>query len=150
MAFRLSTGLRVATIGAIGFAQGLKLGRIDIFNGTIPSSPDDSSGGATLLLSITVDGNPLPGGGLELEEVGDGSVRKPAAAVWKGTAVADGIASWFRYYDPNTDDSSGTTAVRFDGTVGTTAADLIMTNVNIVTGTVTGIDSAVFTLPATI
>lgn len=147
MGFRLSTGLRNAIMGTTGFKGGLDLGRIDIFSGTIPTDADATEGTGVLLLSITLDGGAT---GLTFDAPVAGTVKKPAAAVWKGTAVATGTASWFRLYDSNIDTGASTTALRLDGTVGTSSADLIMTNVNIVTDAVTGLDNAEFTLPASI
>ena len=149
MSFRLSTGLRNAMLGTGGFSGAFDSGALYIYSGAIPTDADTTEGSGTLLLTITVASAVMPGGGISYATPAGGSITK-AAEVWSGVAGASGTAAWFRLYDSNETTGASTTAVRLDGTVGTSNADLLVTSTSISSGATTTIDSAEFTLPATV
>jgi hypothetical protein len=129
MALRVSTGFRdklmtPAADGGKSWGELLDGGIIHIYSGTQPADADTAESG-DLLVKITKDGLALgSGGGLSLGNATNGKISKPAADDWKGTAVADGTAGWFRFYDSNETTGTSTTAVRFDGRVATSGGEL--------------------------
>ncbi len=111
-------------------------GKIDIYTGGRPASANDAlTGSETLLCTLTLDGGAYTPGspgpavnGLSLALDGATLILKRASGeIWKGaglTAAAAGtVATWCRWTANNT----GTEMV-IDGTVGTSGADLNMTN----------------------
>lgn len=152
MGLRLSTGLRNAIMGSTGFVGAMNDGVIDIYSGTIPADADTTEGSGTKLLRVTVDGGAFTSGaatnGLGFNSAASGAASKADAETWQGEGLASGTAAWFRFYANTVVTGASTTAVRFDGTVGTSGADLILTSTSIVSGATTTIDSATFTLPA--
>jgi hypothetical protein len=70
--------------------------------------------------------------------------------IWSGVAVATGTGGWFRLVGPITDGgSSSTTAIRLDGSVGTSGADLNLATTSLTSGNTYTIDTFTFTLPLT-
>jgi len=143
MAYRFSTGLRNAMMDSTGFKGAMTLGFLKIFSGTIPTDADQDEGAGTLLLTISVDSGAT---GLSFGAVANGTVVK-ANEVWSGVGAATGVASWFRFYDSNETTGASTTAIRFDGTVGTSNADMLVVSTSITSGATTTVDSAEFILP---
>jgi len=129
----------------------LKDGKILVYSGAQPSSPDAAVTG-TLLLEITVDGGAFVhgafGNGLEFEnDPLDGELEKASGETWKGTAVATGTAGWFRFVGNPTDAGAiSTTLPRVDGNIGISGADLNIPNTSIVTGRIYTIDTFKLTL----
>lgn len=156
MAERLSTGLRDALLGASGdsLANLLNTGVLDIYSGTQPTNADTAESG-TLLVRITLSSGAFTPGtatnGLNFGTPASGVLPKSTGEIWSGVAVADGTAGWFRFY-ANTatmfTDGASTTAVRMDGAISTSGAELNMANLSIVTGGTTTIDGFNITLPA--
>jgi len=70
---------------------------------------------------------------------------------WSGAAVANGTGGWYRLLGSVTDagGAGGTTAIRMDGTVGTSGSDLVLPTTTYVSGNTYTIDTATFTLPLT-
>lgn len=136
---KLSTGMLAAQLAA--FQSMFNDGVIRIYSGSAPADPDAAETG-TLLAQITVDGGAFtpgsPTNGLSFTTVtagdGESSIAKTAGETWQGTGLATGQAGYFRFYDNDLDDGADTTAVRFQGSVGTASADLILASVNVVTG----------------
>ena len=130
----------------------MKDGKLLIYSGSQPSSPDDAATG-TLLITITVDGGTFVHGafgyGLEFEDdPTDGEIEKASAETWKGTAVASGTAGWFRFVANPTDAlGASTTLPRIDGSIGISGADLNLPNTSIVVGRSYVIASYMFTYP---
>ena len=155
MAERLSTGLRNGILKSTGesLADILADGIIKIFTGTQPATADAvETAGSTLLVTITLSSGAFtpgsPTNGINLDVAASGAVSKDTGETWSGTAVADGQAGWFRFYDNDAVTGASTTEVRMDGAVSTSGAEINMSNTNIVTsGTVT-IDGFVVTLLA--
>lgn len=152
MGLRLSTGLRNALMGETGFKGAMDTGVLHIYSGAIPTDADAAEGSGTKLLEITLNGNAFTSGsptnGLTFNAAVDGMTGKADGETWQGDGLNTLTAAWFRFYANAVDTGVSTTAVRFDGTVGTSGADLLLTSTNVVTGATTTIDTAEFTLPA--
>ena len=160
MAIGLSTGLRnkllsknaAGSVAGQSFADIFANGVLRIFGGTRPTDADSDESGNTLLLEITLDGGSFtpgsPTNGLNFaDDAASGALEKSAAETWQGDGQADATATWFRFYDNNLVTGASTSAVRFDGNVGT-SSDISMVNTSIQTGATTTIDSFTVTLPA--
>ena len=144
MAFQLSTGARNA-LAVSASLRGLLTGNvIRIYGGAVPADADAAIGTAVLL--CTVRGAP---DGIKFEAAPqNGAVVKLASQTWEGVNVANGTATFCRIC-PESDTGAGSgTAVRLQGTVGLLAADLEMSNVDLVNGAPLVINSGVFTVPA--
>ena len=152
MTIRLSTGLRNAMLGAVGFKGALLNGVIYVYTGAQPLLADNAVSG-TLLGKITVDAGAFSFGtstnGLNFDAPALGVITKAAAEDWKFNGIADGTAGWFRFMG-NVSDALGssTTLARMDGSVGTSGADLNLSNIAIVTGAPNTVDVFQVTLPA--
>jgi len=123
---------------------------IRIYSGSQPSSADLAETG-TLLVTITVSSGTFTGGavtnGLELGTAASGIIAKNSD-VWSGAAVATGTAGWFRWYANDYTTGASTSAVRMDGAIGTSGAQLNMSSTSITSGATTTIDSWQITVPA--
>ena len=127
----------------------LKNGVIDLYTGTRPTNADATESG-TKLLSITKDGGPFTPGeatnGLNLGEfVGDTLKRDidpetGLTEVWRGVGLVDGTAGYARWYDNDRTTGASTSAIRMDGVVAVSGADLNMVNG---TSIATGVNSEV-------
>ncbi len=148
MSFRLSTGLRNKVLdggAAGGFKAALALGFINIYTGSQPTSADTGATG-TLLGIVSVSGG---GTGLTFDAAAAGVLSKAAAETWRFTGLADGTAGWFRFHAAgDTPTNTSTTAARLDGAIGTSGAELNLTNLSILTGQVNTVDTFTVTQPA--
>ena len=122
------------------------LGFISIFTGSQPSSANTGATG-TLVGLVTVNGDGSTG--LGFDAAAAGVISKAAAQAWKFTGLANGIAGWFRLWavgdTPTTTDS---TKPRIDGAIGTSGAELNLSNVTIQSGQVNTVDAFAITMPA--
>ena len=98
---------------------------IKIYSGTQPANANTAISSQTLLASLPVSGS--------FGTDSNGTIT--LSAVTAATAVATGTASFFRIFK-----SDGTTVV-MDGSVGTSAADMILDNTSIATGQTVSITS---------
>ncbi len=146
MAVKLSTGLRDAMLdgGSGGGLKGaLNLGFINIYSGPQPISPDSPATG-TLLGVVSVN---AVGTGLTFEAAAAGSIAKTTAENWKFMGAATGTAGWWRFYPAAGNPSiSSTDEARLDGSIGSSGADMVLSNVAIVIGSPNTIDVFQFTL----
>lgn len=108
-------------------------GKLRIYDGTKPDSPDDAITTQNLLAEIGI-GNPAFG-------AADAGVATANALTKDSDADATGTASWYRAFK-----SDGTTAV-CDGTVGTSGCDMNMNSVEIQEHAEVSITSWTLTLP---
>ena len=147
MTVRLSTGLRNKILdgGAGGGVKGaFSACFINIYTGSQPASPDTGATG-TLLGTASVSGG---GTGMTFDSAVAGVLSKAAAETWRFTGLAAGTAGWFRLWqNGDTVTSLSTTAARLDGSIGTSGADLNLTNVVIAVAQVNTIDSFTITCP---
>ena len=130
----------------------MKDGKILVYSGSQPSSPDTAVT-STLLLTITSSSGAWVAGafgnGLEFEDDPlSGVVEKSTAETWSGVAVASGTAGWFMFVANGTDAlATSTTLPRISGSIGISGADLNIGNASIVSGRTYTIDDFSFTLP---
>ena len=130
---------------------------IGLFDGVQPATSNDTEGSASLLGLVTLNGGAFTGGvstnGLNFDAAVDGVLSKPSGSVWKCTGLAAAgtggkTATWFRVYANAYTTGASTSALRFDGAIGTsTSAELRMTNPVIVQGVETTIASFTHTIP---
>jgi hypothetical protein len=159
MALRLSTGFAHAT-NVIGDTKTVMAeGVIAIFDGTQPADADLTEAGYNLLMYLTLDGNAFtPGGGagcngLNMDVDVAGVLSKAVAEVWSGVGLAAAgtggtTAVWFRWYDSSHTTGASTSAIRVDGSIGTTTLyQMRMSNTTIVTGGPSVVSSFTYTRP---
>lgn len=151
---RLSTGLvnEMMKSGGSSLADALANGVMEIYSGSQPASADDTESGSTLLAVITESGGAFEGGvaanGINFDTSTGGVVTKAAAETWKDdSANATGVAGWFRIYANAFTKGASTTAIRVDGSISTSGADMNMTSTSIASGAPITIDNASLTLP---
>jgi hypothetical protein len=107
-----------------------------IYTGTQPTDPDTAVGAQVLLGTLTFS-NPAFGSAADANPGG----RATASAITSdSSADATGTAAWFRVAQ------GGGTAL-WDGSVGTSSADMIVNSVSFVTGAEIAISSWTFTVP---
>jgi len=113
-------------------------GNIKIWTGSMPTSCSSADSGtrlATLTLSVTAFGAAVNGAGT------DGLATATANSITSDTnAGATGTAGYFRGYNSNGD-------VIIQGTVGTSAADMILNTTSIVSGATVSITSWTVSMP---
>jgi hypothetical protein len=136
-------------LAAIGFKGGMDGGVLEIFSGAIPDDADEAEGAGIKLARLTKDGVAMPGNGLTFAAPAAGSITKTLAEVWSGVGLTSGIAAWFRLYDANITTGASITALRLDGTVGTSGTDLIVTSTSIRVDVPVSITTAQFDFPYT-
>ena len=147
---RFSTGLRNNLAGSTGLAASLANGVIEIRTGTQPASADNAASGTLLGTMTLASGAFTPGSptnGLTFAAASGGSVSK--TGTWSFVGVAQGTAGWFRFKG-NAVDAGGSsdTAIRMDGSCGSSGADLNLSNINITVGAPVTCDVFVYTQPA--
>ena len=112
------------------------------------------SGSATTLSLSYAD---LSGGvtavnGLSFGAPSAGALSKDSAQTWSGVNAATGTAGWFRFVGAVADSGaadSAETEVRFDGSIGTSGADMNLNSVVLTSGVTTEITAGSFSLPTT-
>lgn len=151
MTLRLSTGLRTNLAGSTGFSSSFANGVIEIYSGTQPATADAAVTGV-LLGTVTLNSGAFTPGvsinGLTFASASGGAVSK--SGVWSFNGIAIGTAGWFRL-KANAADAGilSTTAIRLDGSVSTSGADMSLSNINITVGAPTTVDTFTWTQPAT-
>lgn len=100
------------------------------------------TGGLTATSSGTFSGGVTATNGINFSEtVTSGSISK-TSEVWQGSGITSGVAGWFRFVPCGSNaDGVGTDNVRFDGSVGTSNADMIISSTSIVESSVYTISS---------
>jgi len=145
MALKLSTGLVNKLMDTACFKTLFAGCFIDVYSGVQPSSPDAVPNG-TKLVTLYSDGSSA---GLHFEaNATAGELEKLASETWSGTAVASGTAGWFRMREAtDAGTAASTTAVRLDGSIATSGADMNIGNLTVTNGAPFLAASAAFTLP---
>jgi hypothetical protein len=148
MTIRLSTMARNKLLdgGANGGIKGaFNLSFMNIYSGSQPSLADNAATGV-LLGTVSVNAG---GTGLTFASAVDGVISKTVAEVWRFLGLADGIAGWFRLYEPtDTPNVTQATKARIDGAIGSSGADLNLTNLQVKVGVVNTCDTFTITMPA--
>ena len=125
-------------------------GVLDIFSGTQPTDADTTESG-TKLVRITLSSGAFVAGtainGINLGTATDGVIGKDSDETWSGVGLVAGNAGWFRFYDNAAITGASTSAIRLDGSIATTGAQMNMTNTSISTSGVTVISSVAITDP---
>jgi hypothetical protein len=108
-----------------------------------------SVGGEELAVDGFVHGTPTYG--LEFGTAAAGSIAKAAAETWQITAVATGTAGWFRFVANAADSLALDDAEaypRIDGRISTTGAEMNLSNLSLVAGAITTVDSFTIAFPS--
>lgn len=129
---KLAVAVRNALLDGIATAAG-NSGKVRIYSGSQPANADASIGAATLLAELTCNATLAPAasnGVLTLNSITQDS-----------SADATGTAAWFRLWK-----ADGTTPI-IDGTVGTSACDLNLNTVSLVSGGAVSCTSFTLTAP---
>ena len=134
-----STGLKNKILDSTGLAASLTLGKIKIYTGAEPASPDAPATG-TLLATIT---NNNTATGLTFAAASGGTISKTVSEVWSGAAVATGQAGYFRFVATGDDNTQSSSQARIQGSCGLAGSDLILSYLNFVTGSIQTIESFV-------
>jgi hypothetical protein len=136
--FQLSTAARNAACNAIVdlLDAGAGAPTIKIYDGSQPANANTAVSTQTLLVTFTLDSTAAYG------SASSGSASLDVSPAITATAVATSTATWFRAAD-----SDGNTV--FDGSVGTSAADLIFNTVSISSGNTCELSGHTVTVPAT-
>jgi hypothetical protein len=94
-------------------------GKIRIYSGTPPVDPDHANSGNTLLCTLTLNNDGTTGLTWDTDGT-NGILKKPTSAVWRGTPVVNGTASFWRW-NKGSDDNSTTAGsnYRLQGSCGT-------------------------------
>jgi hypothetical protein len=150
MAFRLSTGIANEMMGISGnnFRDLLNNGWIRIYTGSQPASADYTETGTLLCIVSSTQGTAVDDG-LKFGTSASG-VLPITTPAWEGKAVAAGVAGWFRLYGSNgTMGSMGSsnTAIRVDGAIGVSGAELNLSNTTFAVDAVVSITSGNVTQP---
>jgi hypothetical protein len=163
MALKFSTGLKNQLFNAIkgeiaASTYSLKNGVIYVFSGSQPATADAAATG-TLLMTVTVGSGAFAHGtatnGLDFAAPAAGVMTKDAGEVWSGVGLAaagTGItAGWFRHCG-NPADNLGvsTTLPRIDGRISTSGAEMSLSNLTIVEGASTTVDTYSLAWPSTL
>lgn len=158
MAFRMSTKLKNSMLDAVKTA--LADGVIYVYSGTQATTGDAAPPG-TFLGIVSVGGKKLEVGGfqhgtatygLEFSSASGGSLVKAPAETWQITAIATGTAGWFRFVANDADSGaldSTETYPRIDGRISTTGAEMNLSNLSLVAGSTTTVDSFTISFPST-
>lgn len=141
MAVHLSTGLTNSLLGTSPLQTLLAGGELLIYSGAQPLSADDAPTG-TLLVTIN-----NAGAGLNFDAPVANVLSKAAAETWAASAAASGTAGWFRYQIIGDTGAASTTAVRIDGAIGLSGADMNISNTQITAGATQTVDAFSITLP---
>ncbi len=136
--FQISDAARNAACNAIVdlLDAGAGAPTIKVYTGTQPTNADTAIGAQTLLVTFTLDGTAAYGA------ASSGAAALDVSPAITATAVATGTAAWFRAAD-----SAGNTV--FDGSVGTSAADLVFNTTSIVNGNTCELTGHTVTVPRT-
>lgn len=138
--FQLSTAARNAACNAIVdlLDAGAGAPTIKVYGGGSgqPANANTAVTDQTLLVTFTLDGTAAYG------SASSGAAALDVSPAITATAVATGTAAWFRAAD-----SAGN--VVFDGSVGTSSADLVFNTVSIVSGNTCELTGHTVTVPAT-
>lgn len=140
----------ICQASGVSMLELFQYGVIRGFAGTQPATADKSPSG-TLLVQFTLNAADFtPGsieGGLIWEDGGDGTIVKPDAASWQGLGLNDGTIGWFRVCDNACTTGDSTDAIRIDGSVSITGAQMTGSSVVVKTGATSSLDSATLSLP---
>lgn len=138
MSIKTSTGLGAAMLITGPFRTVMNLGTLSLYAGVPPSNADAALGSAVLLVTLT---NNATATGLTMDTTAAGAVLlKNPAEVWKGTNVAGGVASFYRFVAVGDDGTASATQPRVQGLVATSGADLNLSSTTLASGATQTVD----------
>lgn len=120
---------------------------LEIYSGSQPTDADSAETGTKLVRITTSSGAVTPGtstNGLRWGNPSSGIIAK--SGTWSGTILATGTAGWFRLYTNNYITGASATAIRLDGSCGTSSAQLNLSSLSLVSGATLTIDTFTVTL----
>lgn len=127
-------------------------GVLEFRSGSAPTTADAAETGTMLCRFTVASGAFTPGtatNGLNFDEAAIAAgVLAKTSDVWSGVNAATGTVGYFRFYANDYTTGESTTAIRFQGTVGTSGADLTGPSVSLTSGATTTLDTFSVTLPA--
>lgn len=143
--FLVSSGFKSGILGPKGFADLFDGGRIGLFDGARPVSPDDAQPGPPLGWIVAPANT---GTGLIFVQSGAYVIARPGDR-WRFSADFPGTVTWWRLMAQNDDGQASFSAPRIDGDVGTSAApaELVLKQLSFDAGNTLDIDSFVYTIP---
>ena len=145
-ALRLSTGLRDGMMGTSTLKEELNGGVLDIFTGSQPASANYIETG-TKLVRISTSAGTGSTTGLVFGTAGTGILPK-SASDWKGTVSVAGVAGWFRFYGTSGTTGTSSTAIRMDGAIGVSGADLNLSHTSLTADSTLTVSTFSITQPA--
>lgn len=147
MTTKVSTGLAGYLLGTGSLRQAMASSFLRIYSGVEPESADAAlPAGAVLLAEISVDGL---GGGLNLATTPQGAViTKDTSEVWRGTALATGVASFFRWVVAGDSGEASASRVRVQGTVAVAGAELNFSSTAMTAGAIQKVDYFAVAMPS--
>lgn len=126
---RLSTGAINALLSTGSLQTVFTNAVLCLYSGTQPATADAAETG-NLLATVSEQAGAFvpgqPGNGLNFDEAVGKRIAKEPAEVWKGIYGASGTLGWFRLYANAKTLGDSTTAVRIDGSIGTSRTDVIV------------------------
>lgn len=131
------------------FSDLFRNGVMRIYPGTQPADGDTTEG-VTALVEISLASVAFVVGGENGINFGAalaGILGKAADETWSGVADGTNTAGWFRFFDKDRVTGASGAAIRFDGSISQSGAQLNMSNTSIVTDGTTTIDSVALTIP---
>lgn len=138
--FYLTNAVVTGMLNSTGLAESIDAGTaavINIYSGTAPVNADAALSGNTLLAQLTCSATAFSG----YSDTTTAARATFAAITADSSADATGTATFFRILTQN----AGTVVAQ--GTVGTSAADLILNTVSLTAGSTVSITSATIDLP---
>lgn len=119
------------TVGATTVTSTVNGGSSSTFGGTgSPGAGTDAVNGLTMVFDH------------------DSNVLAKGSGSWQGTAITGGTAGWFRYVGgSSSEDGASTEAIRFDGSIATSGADINLASTSITASSIQTINLFEFTVP---
>ena len=127
MSIRFSTGMVGGALSTGSVKSLFTNGIMYIYSGTQPADADNAETG-DLLCIVSVGGATFTPGaataGLNFGDAVGKKISKASGEAWSGDFLMAGTMGWFRLYDNARDQGASTTAIRLDGSVGTSRSDI--------------------------
>jgi hypothetical protein len=129
---QFSTGAKVYILGTGSVRAAFNGGYLKLYGGAVPGSADAAIGSATLLATVSVNGD---GTGLSFAATAvGGELSKDSGEVWYGTGLATGTVTFARFVLGSDTGTLSTTERRIQVTVGTQAADFLLGSLSVTSG----------------
>ncbi len=147
MTFHVSTGLRNKMLDTGSLKSRLAAGFIDIYSGTEPISADAALSGNTKLCRIYSNW-PTNTVGLTFDtSASAGVIAKNTGETWKGTNLATGTATFYRFVTASDTGVSSTTEERLQGSIALAGAEMNLSSVSLTSTVAQTVDYYVVALP---